>query len=274
MTAIFSEVTFRMKRSQIMSQTLSHAAWLARVAFVLLIAVSLSGCLGKKEDVYKDMSAQQIYERGKKATQKGNDTQAIEDFDALEARYPYGEYTDKGQLALISAYTNNEEYGSALATADRFIKMHPRHPHVDFAYYMKGVINYKDNFTFLFRNFPIDRSMRSSQYAQKSFDDFKTLLEKFPNSRYSPDARKRMILLREQLAEHELHIAQYYVGQGADLAAANRAAYIVNQFPRTEAAPKALLIMHNSYASMGLKQQSNEAMQMLQQNYPDYHQTH
>jgi outer membrane protein assembly factor BamD len=246
----------------------------ANLIFISILAVSLSGCFGGKEDLYKDLSAQQIYQRGKKAAADGNNSQAIKDFDALEARYPYGDYTDKGQLALIAAYLKSDENASASATADRFIRMHPRYPHVDFAYYAKGVANFNDNFTFAFRTLPLDRAKRTSTYAQQSFDDFKTFIEKFPSSKYAPDARKRMIYLREQLADHELYIAKYYQGQGADLAAANRAGYIVNQFSRTEAAPKALLIMQESYTRIGMKKEAAEAMWMLEQNFPDYHKTH
>lgn len=231
--------------------------------------VILVGC-GKKEDIYKDLSAKQIYERGKTAAQAKNYSQAIEDFDALEARYPYGEWSEKGQLALIHAYANGKEEASALAAADRFIRMHPRHPNVDYAYYMKGVINFDDNFTLAFRAMPLDRSLRDSQYAQEGFDSFKTLIEKFPKSRYAADARKRMILLREQLANHELHIAEYYERQGASLAAANRAGYLINQFPRTAAVPKALLIMDRSYKKMGLHKEAAEAMTVLHQNFPNY----
>lgn len=234
----------------------------------LILIIMLTGC-GKKEDLYKDLSAKEIYERGKTAAQSKNYTQAIEDFDTLEARYPYGEYTDKGQLALIHAYAQGGEEASALAAADRFIRMHPRHPNVDYAYYMKGVINYEENFSMAFRNMPLDRSLRDSTFAQSAFDDFKTLLEKFPNSKYAPDARKRMIVLREQLADHELNIAKYYVRQGALLAAANRAGYLVNQFPRTEAVQEALSIMHDSYKSLGLKKQADEALAMLQENFPE-----
>ena len=244
-----------------------------KIVLLSILAIILSGC-GKKDDVYKDMTAQQIYERGKQATAKKNFSEAVKDFDALEARFPYGEYTDKGQLALISAYANADDGASALATADRFIRIHPRHPHVDFAYYMKGLVNFNDNFSFAFRNLPLDRSMRDTKYAQQAFDDFKTLLEKFPKSKYAADARKRMIFLREQLANHELHAAKYYQIQGADLAAANRAGYIVNQFPRTEAAPKALLIMHQSYINLGMKKEATEVMAMLEQNFPDYHKKH
>lgn len=234
-----------------------------------MLTLSLIGC-GKKEDVYKDLTAKQIYERGKAAALKKNYSQAITDFDTLEARYPYGEYTDKGQLALIHAYANGNEDASALAAAGRFIRMHPRHPNVDYAYYMKGVINFNDNFTLAFRAMPLDRSMRESTYAQNAFDDFKVLLEKFPNSKYAPNARQRMIILREQLADHELHVTKYYVRQGAELAAANRAGYLINQFPRTEATPEAILIMYRSYDSLGLKKQADEALAMLTENFPNY----
>ena len=236
-----------------------------------LLVILLTGCGGEPKDIYKDMSAQDIYNRGKTASASKNYSQAVKDFDALEAHYPYGEYTDKGQLALIYAYAHNDDNASALATADRFIRVHPRHQHVDFAYYMKGLVNFNDNYSFVFRNLPLDRSKRTSTYAQQAFDDFKTLIEKFPNSKYAADARKRMILMREQLADHELHVAKYYVSQGADLAAANRAGYVLNQFPQTKAAPKALLIMYKSYTAIGMKKEAAEAMAMLEKNFPDYH---
>lgn len=236
--------------------------------FALVLVIALVGC-GKKEDVYKSLTAKQIYERGKKAALGKNFSQAIADFDTLEARYPYGEWSEKGQLALIHAYAQGGEEASALAAADRFIRMHPRHPNVDYAYYMKGVVNYDDNFSMVFRNLPLDRSLRDSTYAQEGFDAFKILLEKFPNSRYAPDARKRMIVLREQLADHDLNIAKYYEQQGANLAAANRAGYLVNQYPQTRAVPEALRIMNRSYKAMGLQKQANEALAMLQQNFPE-----
>jgi outer membrane protein assembly factor BamD len=230
--------------------------------------MAVVGC-NKKDDIYKNMTAQQIYERGKSAAARKDYPQAIKDFDTLEARYPYGEWTDKGQLALIDAYSKGDDEGSALAAADRFIRVHPRHPNVDYAYYMKGVVNFNENFSLVFRNMPLDRSMRDSTYAQKSFDDFRTLIEKFPNSKYAPDARKRMILMREQLADHELHIAKYYLTQGADLAAANRAGYIVNQFPRTPAAYEALKIMTKTYKDLGMLQEANEAQAVLKDNFPN-----
>lgn len=237
---------------------------------VLLIAIVLvlCGCASEQE-VYNKMDAQQIYEQGKAAALRKNYQQAIKDFDALEARFPYGEYTDKAQLALIHAYANSDDDGAALAAADRFIRVHPRHPNVDFAYYMKGVIYFDENFSLAFRNLPLDRSMRTSTHAQEAFDSFKLLLEKFPNSIYAADARKRMILLREQLSDHELHITRFYVAQGADLAAANRAAYLLNQFPQTTPTKEALQIMVKSYQDMGMTQQAHAAQEMLRLNFPE-----
>lgn len=235
---------------------------------VFITALIVTGC-GKSNDIYKNMTAQQIYETGKAAAVRKDYSQAIKDFDTLEARYPYGEWTDKGQLALIHAYANGDDEESALAAADRFIRVHPRHPNVDYAYYMKGVVNFNKNFSLVFRNMPLDRSMRDSTYAQKSFDDFKTLIDKFPSSKYSPDARKRMILMREQLADHELHVAEYYLKQGADLAAANRAGYIVNQYPRTPAAYEALKIMSKTYKDLGMPHEAQEAQAMLKANFPN-----
>jgi len=238
---------------------------------ICFVVICLCGC--SKEDKYKDLSAKEIYDRGTESARKKNYSQAVKDFDALEARYPYGEYTDRGQLALMAAYINDDNNSAAIATADRFIRMHPRYKHLDYVYYTKGVANFNDNFTAAFRVLPLGRYKRDPTFAQQGFDDFKTLLEKYPDSQYAPDARKRMIFMREQLANHELDIAKYYEAQGADLAAANRAGYIVNNFPRTTAAPKALLIMYKAYNKMSMKQEANEAMWMLEQNFPDYHKT-
>mgnify|MGYP000617923552 CR=1 FL=1 len=112
---------------------------------ILFTAITVTAC-GKKNDIYKDMTAQQIYERGKAAALRKDYQQATKDFDTLEARYPYGEWTDKGQLALIHAYANSDDEESALAAADRFIRVHPRHTNVDYAYFMKGVVNFNKNF--------------------------------------------------------------------------------------------------------------------------------
>ena len=230
----------------------------------------LNGCSStSKTDPYSSMIAEQMYNKGKAEAKKERYAIAIKDFEALEARYPYGEDTCKAQLALIHAYYKNDDAASALAAADRFIRMHPQHHNVDYAYYIKGVVNYDENFSTAYKYFPLDRSLREPTLAKQAFDDFKVLLQKFPASEYAVDAKKRMLNLRNQLANHELHIADYYMKKGAYLAAANRAAYIVNQFNQTEVVPNALAIMVKAYQTLGMHELANDALATFNKNFPN-----
>jgi len=222
-----------------------------------------------KNDPYKGMSAEEIYTKGRKAAQAKKYSVAIKDFEELEARYPYGQYTDKAQLALIYAYYKQGNSASSLAIADRFIRVHPRHQYVDYAYYMKGFVNYHENFSTVYRYFPIERSKRDPALAQQSFDDFKVLVQRFPNSEYSRDAIQRMIHLRNQLAQYELYMADYYMSQKAYLAAANRAGYIINNFDQSEVIPDALVVLVKAYRAMGMQELANDALATLQRNFPE-----
>lgn len=241
------------------------------IKIILLSSVlALTGC-GKKEDLYKGMNDEQIYNRGKQFALKENYSKAIKDYEAIEARYPYGIYTEKALLGVIHAYFESEDWASALIASDRFIRMYPRHVNVDYAYYMKGMVGYHQNYSLAFRLLPLDRSMRSNEFARQGFEDFRTFVQKFPDSKYAPDARKRMIVLREQLANHDLHVAKHYMKQNAYVAAANRGADIVTNFSQTSAAPKALLVMHDAYAKMGMHDLAEKTMKALESNFPDYH---
>lgn len=240
-----------------------------KIVFLSSLIFTVSACSSSKKDPYQDLSAETIYKKGKENSKKSRYTQSIKDFEALEARFPYGDYTDKAQLALIDAYHKKGESASALAAADRFIRIHPRHPHVDYAYYMKGIVNFEENYSMVYRYFPIKRSKRDPSFARQAFDDFKVLTEKFPNSEYAADARQRMIHLRNQLAEHELHIADHFYQKGAFLAAANRAGYIVNQFDQSSTVPQALVVMIKSYRELGMKELANDTLKILSANYPD-----
>lgn len=241
------------------------------LAAILLGSSLLGGCSSHKtkSDPYENMTAEKIYNKGKAAALKGSYHTAIKDFEELEARYPYGHFTDKAQLALIHAYFKNNNAASALAIADRFIRVHPSHEHVDYAYYLKGLVNYEENFSSIYHYFPIDRSLRDPSIAQQAFDDFKTLLQKFPNSKYAADARQRMVHLRNQFANYELHVANYYMTQNAYLAASNRAGYILNYFDQTEAIPEALILMVKAYRAMGMQELEADAFATLQHNFPE-----
>lgn len=231
-----------------------------------LVLGGLYGC-AKDKDAYVGMSENQIYTQAETNMKKENYAQAIKDFEALEARYPYSEHSRDAQLGLISAYHKRNESALALSATDRFIRMNPRDPKVDYAYYLKGLINFDHNSSFMYRHLPLERSSRDPSSAQESFDAFKDLIERFPNSEYASEARQRMLFLREQLASYELHVADYYQRRGAYLSAANRANYVVKNFPQTAAVPKALELMVSSYQKLGMNQLADEAKHTLLSNY-------
>jgi outer membrane protein assembly factor BamD len=231
------------------------------------LGLTLIGCNSKK-DAYKGMTATQIYAQGQKNLKKENYTEAAKDFEALEARYPYGEYSDKSQLDLIYSYYKKNEPAMALSAAERFIRMNPRHPQTDYAYYLKGLVNYEENMSFKYRHLPLDRSARDSTPAQDSFDTFKELIERFPNSSYAKDARQRMVYLRDQLAHHEMGIVDYYMNRGAYLSAANRANYIVKHYEHTSVIPDALRAMVKAYRALGMNELADDAEKVLKLNFP------
>lgn len=236
---------------------------------ICCLPLILVGCNTAKKDVYIGMSANQIFAQAEKNLEDEKYAQAAKDFEALEAHYPYGEHSDRAQLGIIEAYHKQNESALAVSAADRFIRMNPRHPQVDRAYYLKGLVSYNENYTFTYRYLPLDRSARDPSKMQESFDSFKELVERFPSSQYVADAKKRMVHLRDLLANHELQVVDYYVRRGAHLSAANRANYILKNFPNTTAVPEALSVMVKSYRALGMTDLANDAMQNLQSSYPN-----
>lgn len=252
-----------------MKNNMNKLLRLCQVTILINCSMLIIACSSNKQDIYSNMSAAAIYQQGKIAAKNQNFANAIKDFEALEARYPYGDYTCKAQLAMIHAYYKQGDPTSALAAANRFIAMYPNHQNIDYVYYLQGIINYDENFSTLYEYFPIDRSLRDPTLAKQTFDNFKILLQKFPTSPYAADAKQRMIHLRNQLANHELHIAKYYLAKKAYLAAANRAGIIIKQFEQTKAIPYALAIMVTSYKALGMEQLADKAALILKQNFPE-----
>lgn len=238
-----------------------------RLLPVVIATFLMTACQSNK-DPYKGLSATQIYEQAEKNIAKEKFAQAAKDFEALEARYPYSEYSDKAQLGLMNAYYKHNDSPLALSTIDRFIRMNPHHPQVDYAYYLKGLVKFDQNYGFAFRYLPLDKSTRDPAMAQESFDAFKELVERFPNSQYAPDARQRMVFLRNQLANYELEVVKYYLKRGAYLSAANRANYILRHFEHTPAIPGALTALVDAYQHLGMKKLSDDAARTLKQNFP------
>jgi len=235
---------------------------------MLILVLALGGCQ-KDKDAYKGMSATQIYTQAEENVKKENYSKAVKDFEALEARYPYGEYSDRAQLGLINAYYKHGDSELAISAADRFIHMNPYHSQIDYAYYLKGLVNFDQNYSFVYRYFPLDRSARDPQNAIDAFDTFKELVERFPNSQYAADARQRMIFLKNQLASYELQVVEYYIKRRAYLSAANRANYIIKHFEGTPAIPKALSILVDAYRNLGMQELADDALKTLKTNYPD-----
>ncbi len=238
-----------------------------KYSITALIALLLSGCsMPDQIDLTKNWSASQFYSEAKNALTDGDYTLAIKNYNALQARFPFGRYATQSQLDIIYAHYKNGEPDSAITAADRFIKLNPQSPMVDYAYYMKGIANYNRNQSIFNRILPSDPSERDAGSALNAFNDFAELVRRFPDSKYSADARKRMLYLRNNIAKYQVFIAQYYMRRGAYLAAANRANRVVTQFQRTDAVKGALEIMVDAYTRLGMTELADDARRVLALN--------
>ncbi|MDD5180229.1 MAG: outer membrane protein assembly factor BamD [Gallionellaceae bacterium] len=191
---------------------------------------------------------------------------AIKTFEQLQSRYPYGRYAQQAQLEIAYAYYKQKDADSALAAADRFIKQYPNNPHVDYAYYLKGLTNFNEDLGLLGELVKRDLSERDPRAGRDSFDAFKELVTRFPDSKYAPDSRLRMQYLINALAQNEIHVASYYLRRGAYVAAVNRAKGILSDFPQTPQTRDALQIMVQAYDAMGMKELRDDAQRVLDKN--------
>ncbi len=239
---------------------------------IIVASLFLSGCslIPDQIDQTKNWSASKFYSEGKKALSEGDFEEAIKFYEQLEARFPFGKYAQQAQVEIAYAYYKFDEPESSLIAADRFIKLHPRHPNVDYLYYLKGLVNFNAGRDLISRYIPQDPTQRDPGAARTSFDDFSVLVRKYPDSKYAADARQRMLYLRNNLAEYEIHVARYYMKREAYLAASNRAKYVVENYQKTTAIPKALMVMSKAYQAIGLDDLSKDAMRVLNKNYPNY----
>ncbi len=218
---------------------------------------------------YTGWDAKQFHDKAREAMDAGNYQKAIKLYETLEARYPFGDYAAQTQLDVAYAYYKNDDSEAAIAAADRFIKIHPRNPAVDYAYYLKGLVNYNRGIGFLDRFLPTDASQRDPGNARNAYDNFAELIRRFPDSKYVPDAKQRMVALRNNLAMYEVHVARFYMKRRAYVAAANRASHVVQEYQRTPAVPYALQIMRQAYTKLNLTDLATDAERVYQQNYPN-----
>ncbi len=240
---------------------------IARI-FLTLMILSLSACslLPEQEDETKGWSANRFYTEASSNLREGNYETAIKYYELLEARYPFGKYALQSQIDLAYAYYRDGQHESALAAADRFIRLHPEHPATAYALYLKGLVNFNRRLGFLTRYIPTDTSQRDPGAALNSYKDFAELVRRHPNSEYADDARKRMIYLRNNLAKYELHVAEYYMQRGAYVAAAKRASTVVEKYQRTPSAKRALELMIIAYTRLGKDDLAQDALRVLRVN--------
>jgi outer membrane protein assembly factor BamD len=244
---------------------------LKRFAFIFLIFSILTGCASdnKKPDE-PEKTELEYYSDAQELMDTEQYFQAIKELSALESFYPFGRYAEQAKLELMFNYMALDDYTNAHSTAERFLRLHPRHPKVDYAYYVRGLSTYYMTRGFFDSFVAIDRAERDMAIMQDAFKEFDELLTKFPNSPYAADARQRMIHLRDYLARHEIFAARYLIRRQAFAAAANRGQFIVTRFQGSSAVPEGLAIMVESYQKLGLDDLAKDTLQVLVSNYPNY----
>ena len=250
---------------------LSRAPSLRIFSIVLLaLAMLFAGC-SKDRNRIADATADELYEKAKQALDGSSWDRSIALYKALQTRYPFGRYTEQSMLDLSYAYFRAGAPQEALSTLDRFIRTYPTHPNVDYAFYMKGLVNYEQNLGFLEKMMPVRVRDRDQSRAQDAFMDFNELIRRYPDSRYVPDARQRMVFLRNNLAAYEVIVAEYYLRRNAFIAAANRARYAIEVYPNTPSVPEALAIQHAAYTELELFELAQDSWNVLALNYPDHY---
>ncbi len=239
---------------------------------VLAVATLLAGCAGNKpadELVNTNQTAQQSYNEAKAVLDSGLYGRAIELLKGMESRFPFGPMARQVQLDLIYAYNQSGDIKQALASIDRFIRLNPNHPDLDYVYYMRGISNLQTDANSFQEFFGIDRADRDIANTKQAFDDFKILTSNYPNSKYAAAAKTQMIVIKEKLVRHELLIADYYSRRGAHLAAANRARFVLETYRDSPLVPQALALMVKSYDQLGLTKLRDDAKAVLQLNFPN-----
>ena len=251
------------------SGTIFSAKLSIKLTILSLFLFAVSGCslLPDQIDVTKDWSANRFYFEAHESMTSGDYEKAIEYFEKLQARFPYDKHSMQAQIEVIYTYYKWEEPESAIAAADRFIKQHPRHPKVDYVYYMRGLVHYNKGQTIFSKIAPTDPSARDPKAMREAFQYFSKLVERFPKSKYSADARQRMLYTRNKLAEHELHVARFYIGREAFVAAAKRTSYVIENFQKTPAVKLAIEMQIEIYEKMGMEQLAADSRRVYEQNY-------
>ena len=238
-----------------------------RLVLLFTAALLISACASNKgqEEV---LAEETYYENARDAMSAGNFNEAETNLDALETYYPFGRYAEQAQLDLIYARYQNLDLEGARAASDRFLRLNPQSEHADYALFMRGLASYNLDIGLGARYLPIDIEARDPGEQRQAFQDFSELLNRYPSSEYAPDARQRMIAIRNRLANLELLAAQYYVSREAYVAANTRARYVIENYPSTPPVEDALIILAETFRFLDLKKGASDAVAMLRQNFP------
>jgi outer membrane protein assembly factor BamD len=239
------------------------------IAILLASAIAACDLLPDVKEETATWSAEKLYQEAHVMMVTGNYTRAVKLFDTLEGRFPYGRYAQ--QAILEGAYSNYRagETATAVAACDRFIRTYPNHPNADYAYYLKGVVNFREDQGIFGYVVEQDLSERDPKMTRESFGAFKELVTRFPESKYAADSRQRMRYLVNALSSYEVHVADYYYRRGAYVAAVNRAQASLTNFPQTPANEDALILLVRSYERLGLPQLRDDARRVLTSTYPN-----
>ncbi len=237
-----------------------------RWAPILLACLLAAGCAGTETDP-EGRSVEALYVDARESLRNGNYSQAVERFEDLVARHPFGDHAVQAQLMIIYAHYRAGQYHSAVAAAERFERMHPRSEHVAYAIYMRGVARQSLGPGGLAGVFNVDETLRDPEPSRRAFADFRELVRDFPDSEYVDDAQARMERIREHLAAYERHVGAFYMEREAYIAAANRAYTVIARYPGTEAVPEAMEMLARAYEGLGLEPLSEQVERELRQRH-------
>jgi outer membrane protein assembly factor BamD len=247
-----------------------HVKRTTRRLTMIVFAAALVGCSASEVvDPTRNWTPERLYADARDYMDSGNWVQALKQLERLESRYPFGRWAQQAQIDIAYVHYKEGERTLALAAIDRFIKLHPNHPAMDYAVYLKGLINFNEQQGLLASLGGQDLSERDLRAAREAFDSFKELVSRWPDSRYAVDAEQRLRYLVNSMAKGETHIARYYYRRGAYIAAVNRAQNVIRQYPQAPSMEEALAIMVASYDKLGLPDLKEDARRILQRNFPN-----
>jgi outer membrane protein assembly factor BamD len=234
-----------------------------------LTMVALAGCASRRDNTVEDQGPELLYQKGFAAMDASNFAGGIQYFQALEARYPFSPETRQAQLDLIYLYYRSQQPELAIDAAEEFERENPTHERIDYCLYMRGLTYFDQAPNIIERLLRVDLSLRPPKDTLRSFSTFQELIRRFPDSEYVPDARQRMVFLRNRLAEYENHVADYYIRRGAYVAAVNRAKYALEHYPEAPQLERTLQILVAAYEQLGMTDLSADARRVLRQTYGD-----